>query len=45
MNKLFVAVGQIVVGVVVGNAASGALNSATKAVKKVIQNKKHKVES
>lgn len=41
MNKLFVTVGQITVGVIVGNVASYALdNLLVKPVKKVIKAKK-----
>lgn len=37
MGKLFMTVGQITVGVIVGNAASGALNKLGKVVKKSVK--------
>ena len=41
MNKVIVAVGQIVIGVVVGNAASGALDKfVVNPIKKVVESKK-----
>lgn len=43
VNKLFMTVGQIVVGVAVGNLASDAVtNGIVKPIKKVITNKKEK---
>ena len=40
MNKLFVTVGQIAIGVFVGRAASDVVNGAVKKVKEVVESKK-----
>lgn len=40
MNKVFAAVGQVVVGVIIGNAASDALNKGVDVLKKVVEAKK-----
>ena len=41
MNKLIVAIGQIAVGVIVGNAASGALDKlVVEPIKKIVEAKK-----
>lgn len=45
MNKILVATAQIVIGVIVGNAASNGLNKGVDAVKKTIVNHKLKKEA
>lgn len=43
MNKFFIAVGQITVGVIVGNAAGEVMNKVVvKSIKKAINSKKEK---